>query len=73
MGISTAALAAGGYTGSYTAKQNEYNGTSWTETTDLNTARGSGGGAGTYTASIYFGGVIQQISKHRRMERFGLD
>ena len=57
VGISTAALAAGGYTGSYTGKTESYNGTSWTETTDLNTSRGSGGGAGTYTASIYFGGV----------------
>jgi hypothetical protein len=56
VGISTAALAAGGYTGSYTGKTESYNGTSWTETTDLNTSRGSGGGAGTYTASIYFGG-----------------
>ena len=58
VGISTAALAAGGYTGSYTGKTESYNGTSWTETTDLNTSRGSGGGAGTYTASIYFGGSI---------------
>ena len=57
VGISTAALAAGGYTGSYTGKTESYNGTSWTETTDLNTSRGSGGGAGTYTASIYFGGA----------------
>jgi hypothetical protein len=56
MGISTAALAAGGYTGSYTGKTESYNGTSWTETTDLNTTRAIGAGAGTYTAAIYFGG-----------------
>ena len=55
-GISTAALAIGGYTGSYTGKTESYNGTAWTETTDLNTTRAIGAGAGTYTAAIYFGG-----------------
>ena len=58
VGISTAALAAGGYTGSYTGKTESYNGTAWTETTDLNTTRAIGAGAGTYTAAIYFGGAI---------------
>ena len=54
VGISTAALAAGGYTGSYTGKTESYNGTAWTETTDLNTTRAIGAGAGTYTAAIYW-------------------
>ena len=57
VGISTAALAAGGYTGSYTGKTESYNGTAWTETTDLNTARSALAGAGADNESaLAFGG-----------------
>jgi hypothetical protein len=34
-----------------------YNGSSWTESGDLNTARASAGGAGTTTAGLAFGGI----------------
>jgi hypothetical protein len=34
-----------------------YNGTSWTETGDLNTAREKAGGAGTQTDALAFGGA----------------
>ena len=34
-----------------------YNGTSWTETNDLNTGRAYAMGAGTTTAGILFGGM----------------
>ena len=34
-----------------------FNGTSWTETTELNTARRAFGGAGTTTAALAFGGM----------------
>ena len=34
-----------------------YNGTTWTEVADLNTARGVGGGDGTQTSALYFGGT----------------
>ena len=56
----TAALAFLGYTdGSYTPSNicESYDGTSWTEIADLNTARRSAGGTGTSTSSIAFGGL----------------
>jgi hypothetical protein len=43
-GTSTAALGAGGYTDSNVALQNLWNGTTWTEVNDLNTARRDGAG-----------------------------
>jgi hypothetical protein len=39
-GTQTAALAFGGYDGTYTAATEEYNGTTWTSNPGLNTARG---------------------------------
>ena len=39
-GTQTAALATGGFEPSTSAKNESYNGTSWTEVGDLNTARG---------------------------------
>jgi hypothetical protein len=55
-GIQTAALAAGGNIANpgtaATANTESYNGTSWTEVNDLNTARYYLGGAGTQTAAI---------------------
>ena len=55
-GGTTAALGAGGDS-PVIASVEQYDGTSWTETTDLNTARGvSGGGSGTTTATLVFAG-----------------
>ena len=59
-GTQTAGFGAGGYQGanhpesppSNTAKCEQYDGTSWTEVADLNTARSSMGHFGTQTASI---------------------
>jgi hypothetical protein len=55
---STSALAFGGETspGPVTADTESYNGTSWTEVNDLNTARDRVGGAGNQTAALAFGG-----------------
>ena len=53
----TAAIGAGGYNGTaYVASAELYNGSSWTEVNDLNTARGYGAGAGTSTAGLFAGG-----------------
>ena len=54
MQTKTAKIAGGGST--FYWKTEQYNGSSWTEVNDLNTARTRLGGAGTYTASIAFGG-----------------
>jgi hypothetical protein len=55
-GIQTAALAFGGITvPPVTALTESYNGTSWTEVNDLNTAR-TLGNAGTQTSALGFGG-----------------
>jgi hypothetical protein len=57
-GIQTAALAFGGDTGTYTAATEEYDGSTWTSVTSLNTARGLlAGNAGTQTAALGFGGA----------------
>ena len=59
-GISnSAALAFGGTTGPMSALNESYNGTSFTEVNDLNTARAALGGAGTQTSTIAFGGNLQ--------------
>ena len=59
-GIQTAAIAMGGKTPGtdFNAIVEIYDGSSWTETGDLNTARkmGGGNGAGTTTAALAFGG-----------------
>ena len=53
----TAAIGVGGYNGTaYVASAELYNGSSWTEVNDLNTARGYGAGAGTSTAGLFAGG-----------------
>ena len=52
-GISqTATVVFGGNDGSVTGKTENYNGSSWTETTDLNTGKTNAVGTGTYTAAI---------------------
>ena len=55
-GIQTAALIYGGRTAPLTAVTESYNGTSWTEVNDLNTARSGVQGLGTYTAALGAGG-----------------
>jgi hypothetical protein len=56
-GTQTAGLAFGGYTGTApTAATEQYDGTSWTSSNNLNTARNGLGGAGTQTAALGFGG-----------------
>ena len=57
-GTQTAAMIGGGYVpGTYkTANSEQYNGSSWTEVANLNTARAYSGGAGTTTAMVTFGG-----------------
>jgi len=63
VGTVTAALYIGGDTdnpsfpgGRYTARVESWNGTSWTEIADLNTARYSLGTSGTQTSALAFGG-----------------
>ena len=64
-GIQTAALMFGGYNGTGPggegANTESYNGTSWTASPNLNTARYVLGGAGTQTAALAFGGSTPAI------------
>ena len=53
----SAALVFGGYPNGSTGATEQYNGSSWTEVNDLNTARGYLDGAGTYTAALAFAGL----------------
>jgi hypothetical protein len=58
-GLQTAAVAAGGSTGSSTVANSEsYNGTSWTEGNDINNVRVDMAAAGTQTAGIIFSGDL---------------
>ena len=52
----TAALFAGGYSGTYQAVNESWNGTSWTEVADLNAAIAGVAGAGTNTSALSFAG-----------------
>ena len=65
-GIQTAALGIAGYTGGggpgYKAIVESYDGTSWTEIADLNTARIMPGGYGTSTAAHVMGGRVPSAS-----------
>ena len=55
---SSSALGFGGNSpGGDFANTESYNGTSWTEVADLNTARGNAGGDGTQTSALFFGGT----------------
>jgi hypothetical protein len=59
IGTQTAALSVGGYGGSPAAAQavnQEYNGSTWSEQADINTARYGLRGGGTTTAAIVAGG-----------------
>ena len=63
IGTSTAAYAISGYTppsGSapnFTTNVEEWNGSSWTVESNINTKRGSAGASGTITKGFIFGGV----------------
>ena len=62
-GISTAALAFGGEaSGPQVAVTEDWNGTSWTEGNDLNTARQELGAAGTSTVALGFAGAAPDYS-----------
>ena len=64
-GSQTAAIVAGGKTPSNTANAEQYDGSSWAEVNDLNTARGGSGGTSglaPYTATIVFGGEEPSLS-----------
>jgi len=54
-GTQTAAIGAGGYSGPYTNVSYSYDGSTWTNTSPINTAR-TAEGAGTQTAGVIFGG-----------------
>ena len=54
-GTQTAALAAGGYDTAAVDTSEEYNGTSWSEGEELNTARPHVTGTGSQTAGLMFG------------------
>ena len=57
IGISTAALYAGGHTGTaYIANSETWNGSSWSEGNDINTGRTGGGSFGITTAGVIAGG-----------------
>jgi hypothetical protein len=62
-GTQTAALAFGGSAGggALTATE-EYDGSAWSSTTSMTTARELGGGAGTQTAGLAFGGYASIAS-----------
>ena len=55
-GTQSATLAFGGYVTSWVANNESYNGSSWTELADLNTARYEGTGSGTQTAALAIAG-----------------
>ena len=58
-GTQTAGLGAGGNpSNSVLGNAEEYNGSSWSEQNDLNTARQMMGAAGTQTAGLFFGGRL---------------
>jgi len=55
-GSQTAAMAMGGATPPSVDNVEQYDGSSWSEIADINTARQGGGGAGTTTAALVVGG-----------------
>ncbi len=49
-------------TQSITSATESWNGTSWSQVDELNTARSFSGGAGTNTASLAFGGSVPAVT-----------
>jgi hypothetical protein len=69
-GTQTAALAAGGGPGSR-AETEEFNGSTWSEESDMNSGRNSGYAAGTQTAALVFsGGIWNQPTLHKLVEEY---
>ena len=56
-GTYTSAIGAGGETPSVTANTESYNGTTWTEVNNMNTARRALAGSGSQTAGLVYGGT----------------
>ena len=61
-GTQTSTIAFGGSTPSVTAVTESWNGSSWTEVNDLNTARQMLAGAGTATSALGFGGTTGSLT-----------
>ena len=62
-GTSSSAFVAGGAGTGYTASNEDWNGVSWQETSDLNTDRGTlAGGAADFTSGVVFGGNSPPIT-----------
>ena len=74
IGTQTAGLVAGGLAGpagsDKTAVNEEYNGTSWTESGDLSTARSNTGGFGVLTAAVVAGGELPPTNESLATEEY---
>ena len=57
-GLSNAAIAASGYAPGVVTNVESYNGTSWSEITELGVSRASMAGGGTQTLGIFGGGYV---------------
>ena len=70
-GIQTSALCYGGYESPY-ALTESWDGTNWTEVSDLNTGRMDLGGVGdSNTSALAFGGLVAPNTKSDGMELLG--
>ena len=58
----SAALGFSGYTTTYITNVEEYNGSTWAEESDVNTARGVGGGGGTSADALFVAGLTPSFS-----------
>ena len=58
----SAALGFSGYTTTYIKNVEEYNGSTWAEENDVNTARGVGGGGGTSADALFVAGLSPSFS-----------
>ena len=74
IGTQTAALVGGGFIGpagsNKTAVTEEYDGSSWTESGDLNTARSNAGGFGIQTAAVVAGGELPPTNESLATEEY---
>ena len=74
IGTTTAALVAGGFkgpaSGDKATETEEYDGSSWTESGDLSTARGSAAGFGIQTAAVLCGGQLPPTNESKSTEEY---
>ena len=74
IGTQTAALVGGGFIGpagsNKTAVTEEYDGSSWTESGDLSTARSNAGGFGIQTAAVVAGGELPPTNESLATEEY---